>query len=371
MEGKETAALLKELIARNTVNPPGNEFLIAEFLEKYFKKQGIHTKRFEKEKGRTNLLAWIGRGKPELMIVTHSDVVPAGSGWKTNPFKGIEKNGRIYGRGAEDNKGPLAACAVLLSVLKKHESNLKGKLSLLVAADEEKGSRLGAEFLLKENKIRADYAIVPDVGSGLREISIAEKGLLFLKAIAIGKQAHASMPEKGVNAIQRMNSFLCELMEWKIPYKKTSLFSKPTINIGTIKGGKAINIVPAQCSAGIDVRYPPNVKAREIINSIKKIAKRHSIKISIIEHQPPFLINKSMPLIESIKKNTGIVTGTKPRLSSMAGTTIAKKFVEKGIPAIGFGPGKMQAHKSNEFIEVKQLVDFAKILALVSIDMLS
>ncbi|MFH1235275.1 MAG: ArgE/DapE family deacylase [Candidatus Diapherotrites archaeon] len=367
---KEIAGLLAELVSKKTVNPPGNEFLAAGVLEKYFKKHKIRCRKFEKEKGRTSLVASIGQGGPELMVALHSDVVPAGGGWKTEPFKAVLKNGKIFGRGSADNKGPLAASAIFLSAMKKHEKELKGTISVLAAADEERGSGLGMAFLLQENKIRPDFVVVPDIFTENQKISVAEKGLLHVKAEAFGKQAHGSEPEKGENAIAKMGHFLCELKKIKMPSCKSRYFKSATLNIGTICGGEAINIVPAYCEAKIDIRFIPGQGPREIFRRIKSVAKKHGANVSVIDCQMPFEISGNIPLVKSIERNAKKITGKKPSLAGMAGTTVAKKFLEKCIPAIGFGPGKMVAHESNEFIEIKQLVEFAQIMALVSADLL-
>ncbi|MEM0360037.1 MAG: M20 family metallopeptidase [Candidatus Diapherotrites archaeon] len=363
---KELSILLKELVAKKTVNPPGSESLAASVLQKYFKKYKIKTTLFEKEKNRTNLVASIGKGKPELMIALHSDVVPAGNGWTTDPFKAVQKKGKIYGRGVADNKGPLAATAVLLAVLKRHEKKLKGRISLLAAADEEKGSRLGVQFLLNEKKISPDFVVVPDVFTENKKISVAEKGLLHLKAISLGRQAHGSEPEKGENAILKMAAFLCKAKKTGIPRAKSKYFEKATINFGTINGGEAINIVPAYCEAKIDVRFLPSQKPSEILARIKKIAKKHDVRISVIDCQMPFEIRASNPLVMAIQESVKKVYGKNAKLCGISGTTVAKKFLEKRIIAVGFGPGKMVAHQSNESIEISQLLEFAQIMAMVS-----
>ena len=370
MNEKEISAVLKDLIALKTVNPPGDEFLVADYLEKYFKKHKIKTKKFECKKGRTNLLAWVGSGTPELMLVAHSDVVPAGADWKTPPFKGVEKAGKVFGRGSADNKGPLAASAVFLKEMKKREKELNGKITLYAAADEEKGSELGAIYFLKRKFSKPEYVIVPDVFTENREISIGEKGLLHLKAEAGGKQAHASEPWRGENAIDKMAAFLCALKKWNLPKKTSKYFAKSTLNVGKVHGGEAVNIVPGYCEAGIDIRYPPCLTEKNFLKPIRGIAKRFGVKISITEHQPPFEIPVKSPLIKAIRKSAKKVTGNSPKISTMPGTTISKKFAGKGIESIGFGPGKMVAHTSNEYVHLKQLKEFAEIMEFVCADLL-
>ncbi len=374
---KRIPVLLKELIAARTVNPPGNEFLAARIICRELKKHRIKFSKYEKIKGRTNIIAQLGKGSPRLCIACHSDVVPAGENWKTPPFKGVVKNKKMYGRGTEDDKGPLAATLFVLTVLKKFEKEMNGSLIVMFAADEEAGSKLGADYLLKEKKFKADYAIIPDIGSKMEEITIGEKGIMHVLVESIGKQAHGSTPQKGVNAIWNMNAFLNELKKWKMKFKKVKYFSKPTLNIGLIHGGSSFNTVPAKCTTEIDIRYLPGQKAAMLLKEIKAIArktekknKKAKFKIKLIEKQEPFILSQTHPLIKSIKKNTRKVLKKTPRITTSSGTTIAKKFVKRKIYAIGFCPGNNQMHKSNEFIELKQLEQFAKIIALTAKDLL-
>ena len=136
---EELVILLKELIRQNTVNPPGNEFKIVNIIKKRFNARNIRFDIFEKEKGRTNIIGYIGRGKLDLLIACHSDVVHAGSGWKTNPFVPVIKQDKLYGRGATDNKGPLASIILLAEILNEFQPQFKGQFIIGVFADEEKG----------------------------------------------------------------------------------------------------------------------------------------------------------------------------------------------------------------------------------------
>jgi acetylornithine deacetylase/succinyl-diaminopimelate desuccinylase family protein len=373
----EIIKLLSKLIAAKTVNPPGDEYKVAKIIEEEFKKAKIRYKKFEKQKGRTNIIGYIGKGKPELMLVAHADTVPAGEDWKTNPFKAAIKGDKIYGRGAADNKGPLASIIILGKILKKYEKQLKGTLMLAILADEETGSVYGINYLLKKG-IKARYAIAPDVAHNMREIDIAEKGLLNIEIISHGKQAHGASPQKGINAIYNMNEFLNLLKHYQLKYKKHKLLSKPTINLGIIKGGTAHNIVPATCSVILNIRYLPYQTIKKITNEINSLLKKVKRKnktarfeVNIIDDMEPSEIDENNELVRSIKKNTKKILKIKPTLFGLSGATVAKQLVLNKIIAVGFGPGDNDvAHTANELISIKELVNFAKISSLVVFDLI-
>ncbi|MBI2560640.1 MAG: M20/M25/M40 family metallo-hydrolase [Planctomycetes bacterium] len=180
----------------------------------------IKYETYEKTPNRTNIIASVGNGNPILLVACHLDVVPAGDGWEMNPFEPKITNGRIYGRGACDNKGQMASMLVLTRFLKEYVgangcSPLCGTFILVGAADEERGSAFGLEYLLSECNVSADYAIIPDVSHNMRLIDVSEKGNLFLEIVSYGKQAHGSTPEKGINAIWNMIELLNQLKEMK------------------------------------------------------------------------------------------------------------------------------------------------------------
>jgi acetylornithine deacetylase or succinyl-diaminopimelate desuccinylase len=374
----EIVHLATELIGANTVNPPGNEYLAVNIIKKYFSTHGIRYDIFEKIAGRTNIIGYIGKGNPTLLVACHLDVVPPGDGWDTDPFKSVVKKGRIFGRGANDNKGQMASMLVLAKFLKDNESMLNGSLLLIGAADEEKGSSLGLEYLLEECNISADYAIIPDVANNMKIIDVGEKGVLFLSITSYGKQAHGSTPEKGINAIWNMVELLNQLKKLKHKCITHELFTPPTLNLGTISGGAAHNIVPAKCETKLDIRYLPGETEKEILNNIYKIIasiKEHNptakFDITIDTHLPPTQIPADNPLVSLISKHTESILGTKPIPIGFSGVTVAKQLIEKGIMAVGFGPGdEDQSHVANESIEIKELLDFGKIMSLVIFDIL-
>jgi acetylornithine deacetylase/succinyl-diaminopimelate desuccinylase family protein len=375
---EEIVRLATELIGANTVNPPGNECLAVNVVEKYFKTHGIQYDIFEKIKGRTNIVGYIGSGNPILLVACHLDVVPPGDGWNTDPFKSEVRNGRIYGRGASDNKGQMASMLVLARFLKENESKLSGSFLLVGAADEEKGSSLGMKYLLDECKVTADFAIIPDVAHNMRMIDVGEKGALFLNITSHGKQAHGSTPEKGTNAIWDMIELLNQLKNIKFKCLSHELFTPPTLNLGTISGGVATNIVAAKCEARLDIRYLPGETKEEVLNNIKEMMasiRKHNptanYEITIDSDLPPSQAPVDNPLLNLIAMHTESILGEKPKTMGLSGSTVTKQLIEKDIMAVGFGPGdEDQSHIANESIEIKELIDFGKIMGLITFDLL-
>ncbi|KXK28480.1 MAG: succinyl-diaminopimelate desuccinylase [Candidatus Brocadia sinica] len=377
-EEKEIVDLTCKLINARTENPPGDEILAVRIVEDFFQSLRIPYKIFEEVKNRANIVGYIGKGSPALLVACHLDVVPAGDDWKRNPFDAWIENGRIYGRGASDNKGQMASMMAVARFLKENESRLKGQFILAGVADEERGSTLGLEYLVNECGIKADYAIIPDVAHNMQLIDVTEKGALFLEITSHGKQAHGSRPETGINAIWNMIPLLERIKQLKFQKTSHPLHTPPTFNLGSIQSGTAPNIVPALCKAQIDIRYLPDDSADNIVNNIKNIIKeveaQYSAKfdLRIISNQIPTVVPIDNPLVGLISKHTLAVLGTRPQPKGMSGATVTKQLIQKGIIAVGFGPGdETEAHATNESINIKELVDFAQIMSLIALDILS
>jgi len=359
----EIIALTAKLIEKKTINPPGNEYLAKEIIVKSLEDLGARIEIIEKEKGRPNILGYIGEGEPSIAIIAHLDVVPIGKGWKDNPFSAQIKDGKIYGRGSLDNKGPYAAAWAAVKAVSKSSLPFKGSIILGAVADEERGSRAGMEFLLKKG-FSVSFAIIPD-GGRMNEAVIGEKGLIWLKISSQGKTAHASTPEKGENAIYKLVNFLSFLSEYKFKGKFHPLFSEPTLNLGQIEGGKAPNIVPDKCEAVLDIRYPLGIKSEDILIQLKKLAEkmRLKIEIEIINLSQPHILEKDNLLIGAFRR-VGRKMGLNLKLGTTGGNTIAKNLYFKGIPSIIHSPAEEDcAHQANEYVKVDNLVRCAQLWA--------
>lgn len=362
--------LLCGLIRAKTVNPPGDEYLAAKVIKKQISKIGAKYDTYEKVKHRTNLVAKIGNEKgKKILISTHLDTVPAGDGWETDPFEPVIKDGKVFGRGACDNKGQATASLFALDCLKQMEKNLKNQYIFLYAADEEVGSSAGVKYLINENKINPDYAIIVDIEGGMQKIDIAEKGVLNLKIICKGKQAHGATPHKGVSAIVNMSKLIAKLEHYSLKAELHPYLSRPTINFGTISGGSAPNTVAGTCETVMNIRYLPSQTPEAIVEELKKISERFGdFKLEVMMKIPPTEVDSKNLIVENIRKVTDR-HGIKAALTGLSGATDTKSFIVQGIPAVGFDfADDYIAHNANEYCRLDKLFEFVEILTEICLE---
>jgi acetylornithine deacetylase/succinyl-diaminopimelate desuccinylase family protein len=368
---------LADLIRAQTVNPPGDEYRAAKVFTAFCDRHEIQYKKFEKLPGRTNIVARVGSGAPRIAVPVHFDTVPAGDGWTTDPFEAVFENGRMIGRGAKDNKGPMAGMMLAARYLKEHERTFTGQLIFVGAADEEAGSILGAKYLLEECGLEAEAAIVPDAGHNMRGIYVGEKGLLHFRVRAVGRQAHGSEPERGASAVWPMVDFLSAIRRWRPPAPPSDLFTPPTLNIGAIHAGSVPNMVPGQCECLVDIRYLPGTEGHAILDHVSGVL--HDVEaaspgvrmeLEVISHQLPSLVSPDHPMVAALERATEAVTGVRPVRLGMSGATVSKFFILRDIPAIGFSCGPEGAeHTADEWIDMDELGRFAEVMTQTLLDL--
>ncbi|MCK4667243.1 ArgE/DapE family deacylase [Candidatus Dependentiae bacterium] len=366
---KELIDLTCELIRKKTVNLPGDEYLAAEVVIDFFKANSIEFEKFEKESGRTNVIGYINKGKkPSVFLAGHLDVVPAGdlSSWATPPFDPVIKDGKIFGRGSSDNKGQTAALLMLSKELKKIENDLNCEVLIGAVADEELGSKLGVGYLMEAEKISPDYAIIPDIGGSNCAIDIAEKGLINIRVISHGKKAHSSLPHLGLNAIDKLAEFIKKLEPIVLTHEPNRYFDAPTKSVNIIHGGAAHNIVPDKAEALVNIRYLPSMTPETIIKDFEEVGKKvmnGEFEFIGMDQLNPTEVSPDNVVVEAIIKNAKEHCGLDVKLIGLGGATVCKQLIEKGVIAIGYGPGDSTiAHMSDEFIEIKELIQFQKVM---------
>jgi len=361
---KRLIKTVQELIRINSENPPGDERRIAVCVKDYLKKLGLEVKIYEFGRKRPNVLAVLkGRqGRHALLLTPHLDTVPAGKSWTFPPFAAQIKNNRIYGLGATDCKGNLAAGLEAIKSLVEERIVLDYNLIFAATADEESGSGLGLIPLLKKRILRPDAALVLDADDF--SIIVAQKGLAHIKIKIQGKKAHGAYPHLGVNAIDIAVKIISALKAHKFSYQRHKHLKPPTLNVGTIHGGDKVNVVADWCEFELDLRFLPGSQARQLLKVIKSTAAKFAQKFSIeIEGiQQPYTIDKAHPLVKYLAAAARRV-GVRPSIRGSEGATVITFFQEQHIPAVatGFGVEKC-AHIADEYAKIDNLYKGAKML---------
>jgi acetylornithine deacetylase/succinyl-diaminopimelate desuccinylase family protein len=357
--------LTKDIIRIKSENPPGDEYAMGYFVKDYLEQLGVRARIYEFERRRSNVVAVLrGRGKSRSLLLTpHLDTVPAGGRWRTDPFRAAISKGRLYGRGATDDKGNLACILEAINSLIEEKVQLGYDLVFAATADEETGSRLGLIPLLEKGILSPNAAVVLD--SDDFGIIITQKGLIHLKIKIQGKKAHGAYPWRGINAIEHSVDIIKELKKHKFAgYKKNKYLRPPTLNIGTIKGGDKVNIVADWCEFELDFRFLPDMQEKDILKDIKDVTRKHSrnFKIEIESIQKPYRISKDHSLVHYLMQAIGGL-GVKPIIKGSEGATVLTFFQDKNIPAVATGFGSQGcAHTSDEYVRIDNLYKGAKVL---------
>ncbi len=355
----------------------------ADFLEGLLKKMGFEVKRFEYiddfGKKRSNLIVEYGNAPQKIWILSHIDTVSPGdlSLWKHDPFKAFVKDGKIYGRGTNDNGQGVISSMFALKALKESGVIPKFTFGLALVADEEVGSDYGVKRLLNEGVFnKKDLAIVPDWGAPKGDkIEIAEKGILWLKFKVLGKQVHASTPEQGLNAY-RVSVKLLNLLDAELHkrFNKTDLLFEPGASTFEMTKHEAnvesVNIVPGTETFYMDCRVLPEYSLDSVIGVAKSVSKQvekqtnGKIKIEIVSRDEALKpLPKDSRIIQLLQKSIKQVKRKEAKLVGIGGGTVAKFLREYGIESAVWSSQDDVAHQPNEYAVISNMVDDAKIFA--------
>jgi len=349
------------------------------------------TERFDADDSRVssgkrpNLLAYLN-GESDgnrLWIVTHLDVVPAGetSAWtKTAPFKPFVTGNLVIGRGCEDNGQSLVASIFAAAALHNLGVKPKHTLALAFVADEEQGSVFGIQHLLgKELFRKEDLVIVPDGGNAAGSfIEVSEKSLLWLRIRTFGKQTHASLPGKGLNA-HRIGMQAAVELDKRLHERfgdRDEFFDVPESTFEPTKKDanvEAINIVPGEDSLYFDCRVLPKYDIEEVIAEIKHVltdieAKTDAtIKLEFIQkQQAPKTLDGDAEVVTLLKQALKRARGFDASVGGIGGGSCAAYFRKAGIPAALWSTVDEVAHQPNEYCKIENMVADAKTFSLLA-----
>ena len=330
---------------------------------------------------RPNILA-LKKGKNSsrtIWIMTHMDVVPPGepSLWQGNPFQAWVKEGKIYGRGVEDNQQDMVASIFALKAFLEEGINPRYDVGIALVADEETGSGKGIEYVLEHSSAfrKQDLILVPDAGNEEGTmIEVAEKSILWLKFKTTGKQAHGSTPEKGINSFKAASFLVTELDKLNQLFpEKDPLFSPPNSTFEPTKkeaNVPNINTIPGEDIFYMDSRLLPSYTIEEVEAKIKemmrKIENEFGVKISMEETQiapaaPP--TSADAPVVHALKKAIHSVYGKEGKAVGIGGGTVAALFRRANFEAACWAKMDETAHQPNEYCIIDNMIGDSKVFA--------
>jgi acetylornithine deacetylase/succinyl-diaminopimelate desuccinylase family protein len=356
---------LARLVAIDTQNPPGREVEAASFVQDVLKADGFGVLLQEYKPGRVNVIAKLENGAgPTFAFNTHMDVVPVGDGWASDPLSLTEREGRLYGRGACDCKGPLASMLEAMRMLKSDRGAWSGTLLGVFVADEEIASE-GAKFYAA-GRPKIDFAVVGEPTSNAT--FTAHKGSLRPVVRVHGVTAHSGTPHLGENAIYRaaeLLTLIAEHHEKIVRHRHHPLVGKASVTVTRINGGHADNVLPGTCDLLIDRRMVPGESEeavkRELGDLLASAKERFKVRTEIIDYKATTGGATDTPVDSPIAqaslaacKAHGVA---KPGPFGFQGGCDLVHFAGIGAQGTVIGPGDLAvAHKPDEFVPADEFV---------------
>ncbi len=358
MRKTDPRALTRELLAFNTINPPGMERACARHLGALLEAAGFRVAYHEFAEARTSLIAQIGGGdaKPPICFTGHIDTVPLGAArWAKDAFAGETEGDRLFGRGSTDMKSGIAAFVVAAIELAPLLARGPGVV-LVITAGEEIGCE-GAKYL-------ADHALLDRAGA----IVVAEptsnypyvghKGLAWFEVETFGVTAHGSMPEVGDNAIVKMARVIGDLEGFRFPVESHDVMGQPTMNVGTISGGLNTNSVPDEARITLDTRTVPGIDHGHLCRSLESLLAPRGAKVRKIVDTPALYTEPHDEWVQEVFEACTPYLDARPTPRTITfstdGADLKRGF--GGPPAVILGPGEPKlAHQTDEWCSMNRI----------------
>ena len=406
---KNLVRLCQDLIRFPTINPPGNDYqAIVEYIGNRLKNRGF-TIEYVRAYGapgdsadypRYNVIARYetGRQGPCVHFNSHIDVVETGDGWTKDPFAADLIDGKVYGRGACDMKGGLAASIIAAEALISSGIELKGAIEISGTADEESGGLGGVAYLAEKgyfSKDRVDHVIIPEP-LNVDRVCLGHRGVWWAEIETYGRIAHGSMPFLGDCAVRHMGAVVAEFEDKLYPAMAARLTKMPvvpegakqsTLNINSIHGGQNEGVnglpspcVPDSCRMIIDRRFLveeelPDVKneVTVILDRLKTSREGFKYEIRDMLEVIPSMTDIKSPVVQETANAIKDVLGKEPDFICSPGTYDQKHIdrIGKLKDCIAYGPGILElAHQPDEYVEVEDMVNSAKVMAQAAYNLL-
>ena len=388
--------IAERLLAIDTQNPPGDIREAIDWVESFLIESGFDTERVATDPAKPNLLATLPSESDRTLLYNgHVDTVPFDAdAWSRDPL-GEREGDRLYGRGATDMKGPLAAMLAAAEALVATDGDVPVSLAFAVVSDEETGGDAGVDTLVERgalDRLAPDACVIGETtcSGGRHSVTVADRGSIWLTLRAEGAAAHGSRPSLGDNALDRLweavlllrsrlasrdlelSDDLLPIVEESIGYyaptlgdeAARALFERPTVNLGTMEGGEAINTVPAAATAQLDVRLTAGVETAEVLADIRDCIEAFpAVSIADVNWSVGSFESVDEPIVEAVSDVAADVSGERVYRRSATGGGDAKTFRHAGVPTVEFGFGTDTVHAVDEYITTAALARNAAVYA--------
>ena len=304
--------------------------------------------------GRPVLAATVGPAEgPTIILHGHLDVVPA----RPEQFSPRVEDDRLYGRGAYDMKGGLASMMLAVHELARQSAV---RVHFVCVADEESEEveQRGSDYLVEQGYI-GDFAITGEPTD--MHIGIQAKGVLAMRIEVSGTAAHGSTPWAGDNAVLKAIDIFRQIEALPFARESSDLFDRPSINLGRIVGGDALNKVPDLCGIDVDVRYLPGQDHEEIRAAVDALPDARVVKVF---HRHPAIVDRENPYVQALGEAIGRIAPPPGEQLSVGrdGASDAISFLEAGVPAVECGPTGAGHHGPDEWVSVRSLGEYRQAL---------
>jgi succinyl-diaminopimelate desuccinylase len=379
IDGDALVDLARGLVRIPSVNPPGDYGAISNLLRRAMEAAGLETAILEGQPGRPNvfgLLRTADAGARTILLSGHMDVVGPGdlSSWRFDPFSATLADGYLWGRGAVDMKGAIAAELAAVSAVRSMAGRVPVNVMLGATVDDETAGEMGQKYVLEEGLAsvgwpRPGLHILGEANS--LNITGAFKGRIWLRVALRGRTAHGGAPQEGVNAIDKLVEYVRRLQAR--PPAHHALVGADTLNLGTLRGGTRVNAVADECEAELDLRFG-TVPAAEAEQSLREVMERlHEEDPSftvrefhVFERRDPVSVVPAGRELRAVAGAIARVTRREPDFLGTLSAGDAYHSLRHGIPAVWVGPGDARLlHAPNERIGVDELILAAKVYASI------
>lgn len=403
---KELVDFACEIFSIPTQNPPGYNYdKCTKAIGAMMEKIGMDVEYVTVPKDRLAELAPQGQGldrisvvgtmkgstaRPNIHFTGHYDVVPEGEGWTTDPYGCEIKDGNIYARGSADQKSGIVSELIAAYALKKAGIKLKGTFIASATPDEESGGQAGVGYMVEQGyftKESTDYCVITEC-LDVDKVCIGHRGTLWFDITIKGRQSHGGMPSEGINAIEFANRLLNTIKEdiepliaepTPLPVNPPSS-RKTTLTVTKLHAGEKVNTVPGNAVISFDWRLNPELNIewakQQIIAACEKVKAEmpgSDYSIKYIGEDNPTLVSKDTDVVHAFLRNGRHYLGKDMEFSVSPGMDDQKYVVQKGKmeQCIVYGPGRLTlAHKADEFANIEEMKQAAKIMALSAAELL-